>query len=65
MKKIVFTASTLEFIESTFPAICKSCLEQDCTGCPFREERLELEAELLFAEEPTLEKYELLQKRNK
>ncbi len=64
MKKKILNSSTLELIESTFPQMCKSCLEQDCTGCPFREERILLEEELLQKAEPTLEKYEQLERNN-
>jgi hypothetical protein len=62
MAKLLFDTSTLDDLESKdFPEACKFCLRTDCTGCPFYEERLELEAELLLKTEPTLKKYELQQ----
>jgi hypothetical protein len=62
MSKIVIDMSSLELIEGTeFPEACKFCLREDCTGCPFHEKRLALQAELLLEEEPTIEKFELQQ----
>lgn len=61
MARIALDASTLQIVERGFPEACKFCLKENCSGCPFREERIELEAMLLLEEEPTLEKYELLQ----
>jgi len=62
MTKIALDTSTLQIVERDFPEACKFCLKDDCTEskCPFIEERLELEVELLIAAEPTLDKFELL-----
>ena len=62
MARIALDTTTLEIVKRDFPEACKFCLEDDCTEskCPFIEDRLELEAELLLNAEPTLDKYELL-----
>lgn len=60
MGKIAIDFTTFELVERDFPEACKFCFEEDCTDCPFVEERLLLKEELLSAAEPTLEKYELL-----
>ena len=63
MAKISIDITPFEIVERDFPEACKFCPEDDCSesNCPFLEDRLALEAELLLLEEPTLEKYELLQ----
>ncbi len=58
MAKIGIDTTTLEIVERDFPEACKFCLEDDCTDCTFREERLSLQTALLLEEEPTIEKYE-------
>jgi len=60
MGKKVIDFTTFEIVEQDFPEACKFCFKSDCSKCPFLEERVELEAELLLANEPTLDKYELL-----
>jgi hypothetical protein len=60
MGKIAIDFTTFEIVERDFPEACKFCFEEDCNDCPFVEEKLELETELLLAAEPTLDKYELL-----
>lgn len=56
------SVSTLDGFESKiFPEACKFCLEENCIGCSFREERIVLQADLLLEAEPTLEKFELQQ----
>jgi hypothetical protein len=59
MSKKAIDFTTFEIVDWDFPEACKFCFEEDCTNCPFSEERLLLEEELLSAEEPTLDKYEL------
>jgi hypothetical protein len=58
MAKIAIDTTVLEIVEREFPEACKFCLKENCSGCPFREERLSLQAALLLEEEPTVEKYE-------
>jgi hypothetical protein len=57
MAKMVLDTSTLETSERNFPEACKFCFEEDCPDCPFLEDRLILEADLLLQAEPTLETF--------
>lgn len=65
MAKSSIDLSTLQIAERDFPEACKFCLKEDCSKCPFLEERIALEAELLLEAEPTLEKFIKNDERNK